>query len=185
MQVYTYQCTSLLLHDQIVENIDGLGCSCSCDFWNHNSWPPQNLGHDCNSSDRQLALVYCQPRSRNVGRSGARLGREGRKEGQREEKRERLGNLTHAEGLLACINSTIYTSYLVAYLSIHQPTHPSIHSFVSYYLSTYLVKRNTRISKLSAHHSCIIIVPGVVTDGTPVSIDVHLHSTLTRPWAIP
>ena len=56
-----------------------------------------------------------------------------------------------------------------------------------FYPSSYNIdrKRITSISQLSAHHSCIRIVPGVVTDGTPVSIDEHLHSTLTWTWTIP
>jgi len=54
-------------------------------------------------------------------------------------------------------------------------------------LSSYNIdrKRITSISQLSAHHACIRIVPRVVTDGTPVSIDEHLHSTLAQPWTIP
>ena len=57
---------------------------------------------------------------------------------------------------------------------------------VSIYLVTkYRQKRITGIPQLSAHHACVRIVPGVVADCTPVSIDVHLHSTLTQPWTIP
>ena len=37
------------------------------------------------------------------------------------------------------------------------------------------------VSQLSAHHTGVSVVPEVITDGAPSSIDTHLHPTISVP----